>query len=291
MKKTIGISLTVIMTLVLLNGPAGASLIYIVDSGYNRCGPSNAQITTIDSVTGVEQILNPGTGHNLTDIAVAPSGQRLYAIGKNDSSAKYLYRYDPVTGAELNKWDLGTGKFNNALVAESEGSLLLMAHDSSKLWRVNLDASGDYLSSSLLGTVGFTSDGDLAFGLDGTLYASGNPECRQGPNSQLYVINLGTVSSSHIGDMGHTNFYGLAIDEQGTLYAGRGESYNGEKIYTVNTSSGATSLVYNTNLPNGIYGMASVGIGIVPEPATLLVLIVSGLVAMSSRVLRRHRSA
>jgi len=287
MKKTIGMSLTVITALALLSGPAGAALVYIVDSGYNQCGPRNAKITTIDSVTGLEQILNPGTGHNLTDIAVAPSGQRLYAVGNNASDAKYLYRYDPLTGLELNKWNLGTGNFHNALVAESETSLLLMADDSSKIWRVNLDASGDYLSTSLLGYAGFTSDGDLAFGLDGTLYAAGNPECGQGPNSQLYSISLGGgLSSTHIGDMGHKNFYGLAIDEQGILYAGRGEPSDGEKIYTVNTSTGATSLVYNTNLPCGIYGMASV-----PEPATLLVLIISGLVAIGTKVLRKHRTA
>ncbi|NIA06332.1 MAG: hypothetical protein GWP14_01635 [Actinobacteria bacterium] len=288
MKKIIETSLIAILALALLGGPAGAALIYIVDSGQAGCyGSKNAKITTIDSVTGLEQTLNPGTGHNLTDVAVTPSGQRLYAVGKNKSSAKYLYRYDPITGAELNKWNLGTGKFNNALVGESETSLLLMAGNSSKLWRVNLDAVGDYLSTTLLGNVGFTSEGDLAIGLDGTLYAAANPTCDQGYNSQLYSINLnGGVSSNHIGDMGRTNFYGLAVDEQGVLYAGRGEYYNGDKIYTVNTSTGATSYALNPNLPRGIYGMASV-----PEPATLLVLIISGLVVIGGRITRKYRAA
>ena len=114
MKKSITISLSVIMALALLTAPAGAALIYIVDAGYNYCGSRDAQITTVDSITGIEQVLNPGTGHNLTDIAVTPSGQRLYAVGYTDSSAKYLYRYDPTTGAELNKWNLGTGQFHNS---------------------------------------------------------------------------------------------------------------------------------------------------------------------------------
>jgi len=70
------------------------------------------------------------------------------------------------------------------------------------------------------------------------------------------------------------------------LYAGRGESYNGDDIYTVNTSTGATTYALNPNLPCGIYGMASV-----PEPATLLVLIVSGLVAVGGRLLRKRHAA
>ena len=77
MKKTITISFAVVMVLALLSCPADAALMYIVDSGYNHCGPRDAKITTIDSITGTEQILNPGTGHNLTDIAVTPSGQGL----------------------------------------------------------------------------------------------------------------------------------------------------------------------------------------------------------------------
>ena len=78
----------------------------------------------------------------------------------------------------------------------------------------------------------------------------------------------------------------LAIDEQGVLYAGRGEAYpDGEKIYTVNTSTGATSLIYNTYLPEGIYGMASA-----PEPATLLVLIVSGLMVVGTRFFSKRRT-
>ena len=212
MKKIISTSLIAMLAVVLLVGSADATLIYIVDSGqsysYAVCCPSsNAQITTIDSVSGVEQTLNPNTGHTLTDIAVTPSGQRLYAIGNDDCDARYLYRYDPTTGAELNKWDLGTGKYNNALVGESETSLLLMANDSSKIWRVNLDAVGNYLSTTLLGDVGFTTDGDVAIGHNGLLYAAANPKCGQGYNSQLYSVSLaGGLSSTHIGDMGQTHF-------------------------------------------------------------------------------------
>ena len=54
------------------------------------------------------------------------------------------------------------------------------------------------------------------------------------------------------------------------------------------TSPAGAALIDTVNAgcdPCGIYGMASV-----PEPATLLVLMVSGLVAVGTRLLRRHRS-
>ncbi|MCP4707617.1 MAG: hypothetical protein GY869_03245, partial [Planctomycetes bacterium] len=211
MKKRIKIVLALALVLNLVTGLSisAASLIYIVDSGCNPCGPISAKITTIDSVTGIEAIINPGTGRYLTDIALSPDSQSLYAIGARSGRGvnKFLFRYDPMTGAELNKWNLGTGKFNNALVAESDDSLLLMAGNSWKIWRINLDASGDYQSTVELGNAGFGAAGDLAFGLDGTLYAAANPKRNQGPNTQLYSIGLGTgVSSTYIGDMGRRHF-------------------------------------------------------------------------------------
>ncbi len=259
---------------------AEASLIYIVD-GHSHFFGFSSRITTFDSETKAEMVLNGSTWSLLTDIAVSPSGNRLYAVGKGLLSAnKYLYRYNPTTGAYMAKWDLGTGQFNNALVAESETSLLLMAKDSSGLWRVHLQDDGDYDHTQPLGDAGFYAEGDLAFGLDGTLYAVGQPKDGEGPNSQLYTISLsGGVSWARIGDMGHENFFGLAVDQEGTLYAGRGHPGDGEKIYVVNTLTGETTIPYDASLPEGIYGMAST----VPEPVTLGLLLVVGLGVLGRR--------
>ena len=62
-----------------------------------------------------------------------------------------------------------------------------------------------------------------------------------------------------------------------------------------NPSSSDTDLFVNDHFPESIgsgveYDTLQMGT-LIPEPATLLLLIVSGLVAMGTRVLRKHRSA
>jgi hypothetical protein len=274
--------------------------IYVVDDYKSRWGVYSSKIVVMDSQAPHDEIiLNAGTGKRMTDIAVTPSGSRLYTI-TGDGCAS-LYRFDIDDGRLLKSWNLriaGTG-FKNALVAESETSLLLMSNDRTSIWRITLDAAGDYVSTDLIGNVGLYSSGDLAISPDGTLYFSAvdRPGSLTAKN-RLYTIDL-SADEPLVTEVGiiHkagrnpqtdwlTQIYGLAFDENGVLYGGRGAVGVAEDVYMINLLDASATYAWTMQCDpsTGINGFASaLDFTNIPEPATLLLLTLGTLLMRAKR--------
>ena len=278
--KSIRFGVVITLTIIGVGTSAFAVPIYVVDDYRFPWGGYSSKIVVMDSeAPHNETILNAGTGKKMTDIAITPSGSRLYTITSDGGVA--LYRYDVDDGHLLNSWNLGIGGtgtgYKNALVAESETSLLLMSNDKTNLWRINLDAAtGNYSSTSNLGNIGLYSSGDLAISPDGVLYLSSVdlPNSLTAKN-RLYKIDLSgspvatQIGIIHVGPNPLTQIYGLAFDENGVLYGGRGAVGVAEDVYTISLLNASATFGWTMQCvpPTGINGFASV-----PEPATIALL-------------------
>jgi hypothetical protein len=287
--RSIWFGVAIVLIIVGVGTSAFAVPIYVVDDYRSRWGVYSSRIVIMDSeAPHNEIILNAGTGKRMTDIAITSGGSRLYTITGDEYPS--LYRFDVSNGHLLNSWNLGIGGtgFKNALVAESETSLLFMSNDEKNLWRINLDNAGNYLSTNIIGNVGLYSSGDLAISPDGALYLSSvDQENSLTAKNRLYRIDLtgGKPVATEIGvihEVGRnpkknwlTQIYGLAFDENGVLYGGRGAVGVAEDVYTINLldASAAFAWTMQCEPSTGINGFASTPVfANVPEPATIALL-------------------
>jgi len=272
--KSIWFSVVIALTIIGVSTPAFAIPIYVVDDSLSGGGYSSKIVVMESEAPHSEVTLNAGTGRRMTDIAITPSGSRLYTITSDGSTS--LYRFDVSTGLQLNSWNLGIGDtgFKNALVAKDETSLLFMSNTRTHIWQVNLDAAGNFVNTVDLGDLGLYSAGDLAVSpVTGELYLSSVVNSPTAIN-RLYKINFGSLSTTligtiHEGGLNLTQIYGLAFDENGILYGGRGAWGVAEDVYTISLLDASATYGWTMQCvpPTGINGFASV-----PEPATIALL-------------------
>jgi hypothetical protein len=276
----------VIVTVVTVN--THASFVYVVDN-YNSDPAANPSSTTatdssrifiLDTVTNVETVLNSGTGHKMSDIAVQTDGT-IYTIGSSTTTTRYLYRYN-TAGIETGSWDMGLGTITvGSLVAQSNGSLLMMASNSTNLWRIDLDAAGGYISTTSLGSTGVYATGDIAVSPSGALYFVGSTTSRSdisnlysltisGPTPVATLVNPITSGSTTLDAV-----YGLTFDAQGILFCGRAHRNQAQDIYQLDPITAQATLAKSLTSTDGVLGLASA----VPEPATIG-LLTAGMLAM-----------
>ena len=102
-------------------------------------------------------------------------------------------------------------------------------------------------AATLVGPIGFTTVGALAFSPSGTLYGSGTSTTVDGP--VLIMINTATGAGTLVGATGTSgNFQDIAFRSDGTLFG-----YDGGTIYRFNTTTGAATMVGSTGFgfPDG----------------------------------------
>ena len=171
--------------------------------------------------------LNPASP--ITDLAW--DGNTLYGV-----TFSQLLRVDVASGAITVIGPLGVGDMN-ALTFDKSGNLY-GAGNGGAFYTIN-KATG---AASNVGPMGFFSSGDLAFTADGTLYAAGTLD-PFGPDS-LIRIDLATGKGTAVGSIGFGLVFGLNV--QGNVLYGLTSA---GQLLTINTASGAGTLVRDTGLP------------------------------------------
>jgi hypothetical protein len=200
------------------------------------------------------------------DIAISTGGSLFGTEGISASNSRF-YSINPNTAAAT--FIGNTGAFINALTFNYEGTLY--GAGLNRVYTLN-PATG--LATALPMTLGSEqSAGDMVFGPNGQLYLTTN-------SNKLLTINPltgGILSSVNIS--GFSNIWGL-------VYAnGQLIGMSGQNVFSINPTTGATSLIGTTGIDSAIYGATSTP---VPEPATLAIL---SLVATTGFVYRRRRLA
>ena len=219
------------------------------------------------------------TSWGMKDIAMASN--RLYGV-----AFSAFYSIDVNTGhSSLIRRDFGFAMIN-ALVGSPTGDTLYALSKGGRFAR--LSDTGQY---SLIGSLGsyegraLFSRGDMAFGADGTLYATVN----NGRGDYLATIDVDTGQATVLGDIGYSAVYGLVFLD-GTLY---GTTADHDLIEIDQTTGQGTHVTGIVGIESGpITGAAgdpsdTIASGATPEPATLLLL----SSAMGMILWRRRRRA
>jgi hypothetical protein len=271
----IGILATVVVLSVAVNprtAEAG-STVYIAGSG-NEFG-------TIDLTTGV--FTSIGT-------LALPGGDAMYGMGfgsdgnlyglDSQTPGSHLWQIDP-TNAHVT--DLGSvGQSAIDATADASGKMYALSQDASAIYYTFNPPS---TATNVIGPTGILSAGLMAVTADGGQLFTSVANFTGGPYD-LAGINPTTGMATIIGNTGFFVINGLFV--KGTLY---GFDFNTDAIVTINTSTGAGTLVATYSLPSGdaIFASATPAAQIgVPEPSGLTLGLVS-VVLMGSFGLIRHR--
>jgi len=229
----------------------------LVATGFADC-PLQAGVFMVGDENGVLWRVNPVSGAAepvgdmgvvMTDIAFAPSGD-LYGISYTD-----LYRINPATAAVIEHvGPIAIGGQANALEFDRSGTLYVASIQS---WSQGQLGTIDLATrqTTVLGSIGYPSDGDLAAAPDGTLLMSSCiiggliPQCT---NDRLVRIDPTATTgrlATPIGLTGFTYTHGMDFVGDrliGTTLAG--------KLISIDTATGAAALIANTNPTVRAYG-------------------------------------
>lgn len=213
----------------------------------------------VDASNGNVQLVG-NTGAVLTDIAF-DANQDLWGI-----SFGQLYRVNRTTAALTLVGNTNTGPLN-ALVFGANGTLYAAGQDGVL---VSLNTTTGAATS--LGSFGFRSAGDLAF-VGGSLYLS------EFDGNRLLRISLTpSVSATVVGSIGFANVFGLATPDNVALYGAAGR-----QILSVNTTTGAGTVVANYD-GQGLGNAGGTAFTTeVPAPSTAALLGLGALIATRRR--------
>ncbi|MCW3054614.1 MAG: hypothetical protein JWN14_3784 [Chthonomonadales bacterium] len=251
--------------LLCLTLPQGASAqsIYVEGSG-NEFG-------TLDLSTGTFTSLGTTTP-TLFGMAFASDGT-LYGLD-NQGNAD-LYTIDPTTGATTDRGPIQESA--TALTARNGTLFAVNQNDPGLLFSLNPTTQAVHE----VGFLGTAASGLLAFDPSGALFTSdlSSP-------GYLYRIDPGTGVASLVGSIGFDVLTGVFVDD--SLY---GLTSNNE-IVTVDTTTGAGTLLSSYSFPNGNVVIAATGPQdvSVPEPSFYQVSIVLAITGIGMLRLRRKGS-
>lgn len=221
---------------------------YPLPAGVFMVGDENGVLWNVDPTSGAaEQVGDMGVV--MTDIAFAPWGE-LYGVSFTD-----LYRIDPATAAIIEQvGPVGIGGDANALEFDSAGRLYVATLgllSGGKLGIIDPATA----QTTVLGSIGYGSDGDLAAAPDGTLLMSSCiiggliPRCT---NDRLVRVDP-TITQGRLGTpIGLTGFtYTHGMDFVGEELIG---TTLGGELILIDTTTGAATLRAVTNPTVRAYG-------------------------------------
>jgi hypothetical protein len=271
--RTLGLLVSVVIP-----ASAHADLTYVVGATSSSGGgeletynTASKQVTLIGSTN-----FGSTTGVLLSDIAENLAGN-VYAIDAPTSSTADLYSLNVSNGALTR---IGSeGVYLNALVFGLNGTL--WAAGLNQVYTMNTTNGAVTALSSPIGISGYTVSGDLAF-IGSTLYLT--EQSSSGSSDILVKINTATGAGQLVGtDLGVVGMHGLA-SVGNTLYG-----FAGNSVYTIDTTSGTSTLVSGVDLGFGPNGEVHGATGGVPEPSSLALVVIGGLTGVGC-VWRQRRS-
>lgn len=267
-----------------------SQVLYGITQGINS---TPEQLITLSASAGTGAAV--GTlGTSMNAIGLAQTGGNLYAFDTNNN---VLQQIDPTNPANLAAVAVGF----TALDTLAEGDLAFNSSGTGYLVS-SLRADGSFDGTGSLFTLDLTGHTNsavadplaqlfsgLAFNpVDGKLYAL------TVDGTALYLVNPSNGNLTLQGSTGiaiaNAIYGGLSFRSDGTLYASVGNASSDSMLYTLDTTTGASSLLGDTGF-QGISGIAFLGAGNgpppppgAPEPSTgLLMLAVPLAVAVGRK--------
>lgn len=235
-----------------------------VNAAFITISTSTGNIYDVDTATGVASFVANGT-EVMTDIARDANGD-LWGV-----SFSNLFSIDENTNTFTNVGSLSSGATPNMNALTFGGNTLYGASTSNNNL-YSIDTTSGIATS--LGAGSYSSAGDLAFDATGALFLAADTS----PDDTLASVNPTDGSSAAIGATGINDAYGLAFVD-GVMY---GVS-SGKGLYTINTATGAATLLGSiTGITGDVFGAT---ISAVPVPAAvwLFALGLLGLLGFSRR--------
>ncbi len=241
--KTILKATTAVLTLTLA-GSAFSEDVYANSFG-------TTDLTLIDSTTGV--------GGSAANLGIA-GWNSMETIG----AAFYGYRF--LGGASgLYTWTLGAP---TATLVGGFEDIRGLAYDGATMWGIRQQSAGDELVTINVATGDATLVGNTGFGSVQALAVSATTLYAWDISAGLLTVDSGSGIATDVNpnNPGTTDIQGMDFGVGGTLFGAR------TGFYTIDTGTGAFSAVG----PGGFIDLRGLAAGVVPEPATVVTVLLGG---------------
>jgi hypothetical protein len=268
--------ITICMLTALLIGGAQGAVLWGTShstSGFWQ-GGSIWTYDTVSKTLSVKATYDTSTLIAFGDIAVRADGEVYvtYATGYNDG-------FDKLAKVNTTTWgfdwvqDLGGSNDQVNALEFIDGQLYGVTGGGIDAYVLKFTLTGTGAIVSNLGKIGKNSDGDLTKDpVTGNVYYTS----WEATASQLNILDLSVPSETMVAYItgGQNGWAGLACDQGGTLWAG---NYYENKLYTLDKATAAAAY-YDT-----LTGVGTVTGLSIPEPATMALLALGGLVLRKRR--------